>query len=127
MAYKLGRRSVKRLGDLHPDLAKVVRLAIKRTAVDFTVLETLRTTERQKVLFDNGASTTMNSKHLKQPSGFAEAVDLGAYVEGNVAWDWPLYYKIADAMKSAAEDLGIDIVWGGDWTTFKDGPHYQLA
>lgn len=38
----------------------------------------------------------------------------------------PLYYKIADAMKQAADELRIPIEWGGDWRTFKDGPHFQL-
>jgi len=125
--YKLGKRSNKRLEDLHPDLAKVVRRAIEITQIDFTVLETLRTEERQANLVEIGASKTMKSKHLKQKSGYAEAVDLGAWVDGQVDWSWPLYDKIAIAMKTAAEELGVDIIWGGDWVTFKDGPHYQLA
>jgi peptidoglycan L-alanyl-D-glutamate endopeptidase CwlK len=29
-------------------------------------------------------------------------------------------------MKDAAEQLGIQLEWGGDWKTFKDGPHFQL-
>ncbi len=29
-------------------------------------------------------------------------------------------------MKQAAEELGVEIVWGGDWVTIKDGPHFQL-
>jgi len=125
--YKLGKRSKKRLEDLHPDLAMVVRRAIEITPVDFTVLETLRSEERQQHLVEIGASKTMNSKHLLQKSGYAEAVDLGAWVDGQVDWSWPLYDKIAVAMKTAAEELGVDIIWGGDWVSFKDGPHYQLA
>jgi peptidoglycan L-alanyl-D-glutamate endopeptidase CwlK len=53
-------------------------------------------------------------------------VDLGAYVDGEVRWDWPLYYQIANAMKMAALEEGVDLEWGGDWKSFKDGPHYQL-
>jgi peptidoglycan L-alanyl-D-glutamate endopeptidase CwlK len=63
----------------------------------------------------------MNSRHLT-----GHAVDLVAYVGSEVRWDWPLYHKIADAMKRAANSLGVPIVWGGDWRTFKDGPHFEL-
>ncbi len=121
MAYVLGSRSRKRLDGVHLDLVEVVKRAIEITEVDFTVLEGLRTRERQQRLYDAGASQTMNSRHLT-----GHAVDLGAYVDGQVSWDWPLYYKIADAMKAAAKELDVPIEWGGDWTSFKDGPHYQL-
>jgi len=53
-------------------------------------------------------------------------VDLGAWVGDEVRWDWPLYHKIAAAMKEAAKQEGVSIVWGGGWRTFKDGPHFEL-
>ena len=121
MAYKLGKRSEGRLRGVHPDIARVVRRAIEISEIDFTVLEGLRTEARQKKLVAAGASKTMKSRHLT-----GHAVDLGAWVDGKVAWDWPLYHKIAAAMKLAARELKIPIQWGGDWTTFKDGPHFQL-
>lgn len=120
MTYKLGKKSRENLVGVHPDLILCVGRAIEITDVDFTVLEGMRTITRQKVLFNSGASRTMDSKHLK-----GDAVDLGAYVDGRVAWDWPLYHKIASAMKAAAKELGIKIQWGGDWKSFKDGPHFQ--
>jgi len=119
--YKLGIRSKQRLKGLHPDLVKVVERAIEISTVDFTVLEGLRTPERQKTLMEAGASQTLNSRHIT-----GHAVDLGAWVDDEVRWDWPLYYKIAAAMKEAARQLGVAIVWGGDWRTFKDGPHFEL-
>jgi len=121
MTFKLSKRSFKRLEGVHDDLAAVVAEAINRTTVDFTVLEGRRTLARQKKLVAAGASKTMNSRHLT-----GHAVDLGAYVGGRVAWDWPLYYEIADAMKESAKALDVPIEWGGDWTSFKDGPHFQL-
>lgn len=121
MAYKLSRRSLERLQRVHPDLVKVVMLAIELTEVDFGVTEGVRTIERQRELFAKGASKTMNSRHLT-----GHAVDLVAYVGSEMRWDWPLYHKIADAMKRAANSLGVPIVWGGDWKSFKDGPHFEL-
>lgn len=119
--YKLGQRSRLRLKGVHPDLVRVVEHAIDISAVDFTVLEGVRTPERQKLLRDLGASQTLNSRHIT-----GHAVDIGAVVDGEVRWDWPLYHKIASAMKQAAKELKIAIVWGGDWRRFKDGPHFEL-
>jgi len=122
MSFHLSQRSWKQLVDVHPDLVRVIENAIQKTEVDFTVLEGVRTLIRQRTLIDSGASTTMNSRHLT-----GHAVDLGAYVDGRIAWDWPLYHKIAAVMKDVAQVEGVAITWGGDWTTFPDGPHYQLS
>jgi len=120
--FILGSRSLSRLKGVHPDLVLVVKRAIQLTEVDFSVLEGLRTRTRQLELVRAGASQTMNSRHLT-----GHAVDLGAYVQGKVRWDWPLYHKIAGAMKRAARELEVPLEWGGDWKSFKDGPHFQLS
>ncbi len=119
--FVLSKKSLDRLSGVHPDLVRVVKRAIEITTVDFAVLEGVRSKSRQEQLVKAGASQTMNSRHLT-----GHAVDLGAYVSGSVRWDWPLYHKIAAAMKQAASELGVPLEWGGDWRTFKDGPHFQL-
>lgn len=119
--FQLSERSKRRLQGVHPDLVKVVERAIQITDTDFTVLEGIRTKARQAQLVASGASQTMNSRHIT-----GHAIDLGAYVAGQVRWDWPLYNKIAETMKKAAAEVGVPIEWGGDWTSFKDGPHFQL-
>lgn len=121
MTYTLGKRSRDRLVGVHPDLVKVVERAIEITTTDFTVLEGLRTIQRQQELLKSGASTTLKSRHLT-----GHAVDLGAFIGGEVRWDWPLYYKIAAAVKQAAKELVVPIEWGGSWKSFPDGPHFQL-
>ena len=119
--YTLSTRSLDRLNGVHPDLVSVVKLAIHLSEIDFVVLEGLRTKERQAQLLKAGASFTLKSRHLT-----GHAVDLGALVNKEVRWDWPLYHRIAKAVKQAAIDLDVPIVWGGDWRTFKDGPHFEL-
>ncbi len=106
---------------VHPDLVKVVKRAIEITECDFTVIEGVRSQVRQAQLVKSGASQTNNSRHLT-----GHAVDLAAWVNGTVSWDWKYYYQIEAAMKQAAKELGIEIEWGGDWKKFKDGPHWQL-
>lgn len=119
--YKLSNKSLSRLKGVHPDLVAVVKRAIEITEQDFSVLEGLRSYERQVELVNKGASKTMNSRHLT-----GHAVDLVPYGVSDM-WDWQYYYPIADAMKDAAQELGIDLEWGGDWNSFKDGPHFQLS
>jgi len=121
MSYALGPRSLERLVGVHPDLVRVVKRAIGESPLDFTVLEGLRTVERQKVLFAKGATRTMNSRHLT-----GHAVDLAPVINGQVSWDWPLYHKLALTVLAAAKDEGVPITWGGSWATFKDGPHWEL-
>lgn len=119
--FKLSKRSMDRLSGVHPDLVRVVGRAIEMTDMDFTVLEGVRSMARQQQLVASGASQTMASRHLT-----GHAVDLAPYVGGQVRWDWPLYYKLAATVKAAAAELNVPIEWGGDWTSFKDGPHFQL-
>jgi peptidoglycan L-alanyl-D-glutamate endopeptidase CwlK len=121
MSYVLGAKSLQRLEGVHPDLVRVFKRAIKLTQVDFAVIEGVRTKKRQAELVASGASKTMNSRHLT-----GHAVDIAPYVAGSIRWDWPLFHQIAPAVKQAAKELGVPIEWGGDWRTFKDGPHWQL-
>ena len=99
-----------------------MNLAIQLTTVDFAVIEGMRTLAKQKEYVQAGASSTMNSRHLT-----GHAVDLAAFVGKDLRWDWPLYHPIAAAMKEAAAKLNVPIEWGGDWKSFKDGPHFQLS
>ncbi|ARQ01875.1 M15 family metallopeptidase [Pseudorhodoplanes sinuspersici] len=126
MGFELSPRDRARLNGVHPDLVRVVDRAAETSDVEFTVLEGVRTTERQKQLVAKGASQTMNSRHIKAANGFGHAVDLAPLINGQVSWDWPLYHKLCPIVKDAAEQEGVAIEWGGDWKQFKDGPHWQL-
>jgi peptidoglycan L-alanyl-D-glutamate endopeptidase CwlK len=63
----------------------------------------------------------MRSRHLT-----GHAVDIAPWVDGTVSWAWPLYYKLAPAVKQASKECDVPVEWGGDWRSFKDGPHWQL-
>ncbi len=119
--FRLSARSRARLKGVHPDLTAVVDDAIARTPVDFMITEGLREPKRQAELVRAGASRTLNSRHLT-----GHAVDVAALVNGQVRWDWPLYPRIAEAFKAAAAARRVRIVWGGDWPTLRDGPHFEL-
>lgn len=121
MGYEFGARSLARLSGVHPDLVRVMKRAIGCSTLDFTVLEGLRTLDRQKQLMASGATRTMNSRHLT-----GHAVDIAPLINGEVRWDWPLYHQLAAIVKKAALEIEVPIQWGGDWRSFKDGPHWEL-
>lgn len=119
--FQLGAKSLEKLKGVHPDLVKVVQRAIQLSEIDFTVIEGLRTLERQKQLVAAKASKTMKSRHLD-----GHAVDLAGIVDGQVVINWHCAPIIAKAMKAAAAELKVPLEWGGEWASFPDGPHFQL-
>ena len=154
MAFKLSQRSFQRLVGVHPKLVETVKKAIEYTDVDFGVIFGVRDLATQERLYKSGKSQTMKSKHLIQDDGYAHAVDLMAYDSGEPSWDIVDYDNIADAMRKAAQEVGIELIWGAAWhklltvspdtaenlmneyidlrrsegrRPFIDGPHFQLA
>ncbi len=126
---ELTRSSTDKLKGVHPDLIRVVKRCAanwKDTQFTFGLTCGARSLEEQKILVKKGASKTLRSRHIPAKNGYAHAVDVIAMIDGKVRWDWPLYDKIAVAMKAAAKAEKVAVEWGGDWASFKDGPHYQL-
>ena len=148
MGYKLSQLSRDRLKGVKPQLIEVVERAIQISEVDFRVTEGVRTLTRQKELLKAGSTTTLNSRHLT-----GDAVDLAPMVGREVRYDWALVYKVAEAMRTAALELGVKVRWGGVWDknladlkgglsddvadyaarrkaagkrVFLDGPHFEL-
>lgn len=143
----LSNRSRQNLVGVHPDLVRVVLRAIEITSQDFAVLDGLRTIEEQTALVASGASKTMDSRHLT-----GHAVDLVPVVNGKLRWEIGPCCAIAEAVRSAAQQCGVQVRWGGDWEilngyidppeeliaeyvercrsqgkrAFIDGPHFEL-
>jgi len=125
--YNLSLRSRQRLSGVNPLLVEVVKRAIEITKQDFFVGEGVRSVERQKKLVASGASRTMNSRHIT-----GHAVDLHPYpydgdhdVDGVPnSDDYDAYKPIVDAMRQAADELGVALVHGYDWGW--DAPHHEM-
>lgn len=122
MTRQYSARSLKNLNGIHPDLRRVIDRALQDSSLDFVVIEGLRTRTRQRQLVASGASKTLDSRHI---TGHAvDLVPIGP--NGKAAFDWPLYDRLGPAVKAAAKVEGVALDWGGDWTSFKDGPHFEL-
>ena len=120
---RFSSRSLNSLQGVHPDLVRVVCRALVDGRLDFVVIEGLRSLATQKRYVAQGASRTMNSRHL-----YGLAVDVVPINPENkrAEFNWELYALLAPDFKAAAEKEQVAIIWGGDWTTFKDGPQFEL-
>lgn len=122
MTRRYSKRSLKNLRGIHPDLRRVIDRALQDSPLDFTVIEGLRSEDRQRQLVAEGSSWTMNSRHLT-----GHAVDLLPIGhDGKAAFAWPLYHKLGPAVEAAAKAEGVPITWGGRWSRLRDGPHFEL-
>lgn len=143
MAITLGQRSLARLDGVHPKLVRVILLAatLARPEDDFTVLEGIRTPERQRELYAKGRTVpgkivtwTLKSNHFRNPrTGFGHAVDLAPFP---IDWDNTARFdRLAMLMFRAASIERVKIRWGADWDQDgkprekgeSDSPHFELA
>lgn len=144
MSYEFGLGSQARMLGLHPNLTKVLNLAIETSDIDFTILEGVRSDEQCYINFGKGRTTKeclavdcpakyaqpgqfkvtwvghpLSSNHRKKADGFGYAVDIYPYpvslvLDHKSGWE-PLFDKIAKVMFKAAKELNISIRWGADW------------
>ena len=119
--FNFSKASLDKMNGVDSKLVNLMKEAIKDSPYDFGITEGIRTLERQKELFAQGKTKTLKSYHL-----VGKAVDVKVYVNGEITWDFKYYKEVADHIKEVAKKLGYVITWGGDWKTFKDGPHFQI-
>lgn len=148
--HYLSNRDRQRLVGVNKKLVEVVTEAYRITPYPLMVIEGVRSEEKQAEYVKIGASRTMNSRHLT-----GHAVDIGVMDGKELSWHWPLYYRLAIIMRQAAENVGVELRWGGVWDRYMsqftrpiaeevalyvaryrrnnsdrhpliDGPHYEL-
>lgn len=110
-----------KLQGVHPDLQRVMYEAITNSPYDFRITEGVRSRARQEELFAAGKSQTMNSRHLT-----GHAVDIAIVFDGQISWDMSLYREVSKHILAVAVLNDVPLIWGGNWKTLKDGPHFEL-
>ena len=103
---RFGKRSRERMRGVDSRLINVMNELIK--LMDVTIIEGLRTKERQEELVAKGASKTKFSKHIE-----GKALDVAPY-----PIDWENrdgFYYMGGMIRGIAQQLGYDIRYGGDW------------
>jgi peptidoglycan LD-endopeptidase CwlK len=118
-----------KLTGVHPSLVKLAKKAGEK--YNIIILEGVRDASRQKELFEQGKSKTLNSKHLIQKDGYSHAIDIAP---DPVNWnDREQFVALSFYLKGLADSIGIEIRQGVDWDGdlnikehWFDGPHIEL-
>jgi peptidoglycan L-alanyl-D-glutamate endopeptidase CwlK len=104
--YKFGKRSRERLKGVDAKLVNVLNELIK--IMDVTVIEGLRSAERQEELLKKGATKVKYSKHME-----GKAVDIAPYP---IDWDdRDRFHYMGGMIRGIAKQLNVNVRWGGDW------------
>jgi peptidoglycan L-alanyl-D-glutamate endopeptidase CwlK len=123
-------RSEARIQTLHPKAQKAARIFLRKVldaGLNVRILSGTRTYAEQNALFRIGRfgdtrSKVTNARGGQSNHNFGIAWDIGIFDDdGRYLPDSPLYREAADA------GLVDGLEWGGNWISFKDTPHYQLA
>ena len=124
--FKLTTTDLAKLKGVDPKLAKVIIEAAKTAPAPFKVLEGLRTAARQAQYYKAGTSM-LDGVKKKSKHQLGKAVDIVPFIGGKVInRSWTPFYPMAANVKATAKRLGVKVTWGGDWTSFKDGPHFEV-
>jgi len=108
---RFGKTSKKRLEGVDTKLVNVLNELIK--IMDVTIIEGLRTQERQEQLLKKGATKVKYSKHME-----GKAVDLSPYP---IDWDnRDGFHYMGGMIRGIAKQLGVKVRWGGDWDSDGD-------
>ena len=104
---KFGKRSKQRLKGVDSKLVNVLNEVVKY--FDITIIEGLRSQERQNKLVSEGKSKTKFGKHVQ-----GKAVDIAPYpIDWNARDD---FHYLGGFVLGVASRMGIDVRWGGDWS-----------
>ncbi len=125
---KFSKRSLSVLSTVDDRLQAIFMEAIEECPIDFGIPSTggLRTAKMQHELYLDGKSKA-DGYRLESYHQSGCAIDVYAYVDGKASWEKEHLTIISETVKRVAKRMGVLIVWGGDWKTFVDMPHYQVA
>ena len=108
--YKFGKRSKSRLKGIDPRLREVLDELIK--IMDVTIIEGVRSTEKQQEYFKKGKRKIDGIKKKGQHQ-IGKAVDLAPYP---IDWnDRDRFYYMGGMLRGIGHMLGYKLRFGGDW------------
>ena len=121
-------RSERCIRTLHPKAQRAAReflTALQGAGIDGRIISGTRTYAEQDALYKKGrfgdtSPRVTNAKGGQSNHNFGIAWDIGIFNAGK-------YLTTAKPYKEAAAFRPASVEWGGDWQTFPDLPHYQIA
>ena len=119
---KLSAKSQAKLNTCHSDLIKLIE-AVAETEKCAVICGFRGRYEQEKAYYEGKSKAKFGqSKHNYKPSQAVDVVPLPKKWE-----DIPAFEKLGEKIMAKAEELGIKIKWGRDFTGLKDYPHFELV
>jgi peptidoglycan L-alanyl-D-glutamate endopeptidase CwlK len=132
--HTYGTSSNAKLDQAHPEIARVMRRAIKMTpiAIDLTIVWTFRNKAEQNGIdprFTNARwPSSYHNAELDDGTPCSEAVDFAPLVNGKIPWaDTKLFAYVAGIIYAAAVIEDVELVWGCDFDNDGDTTDQSLA
>ena len=137
--HRFSQKSSEKLDTCHGELRVLFKRVLEVCPLDITIIEGMRSNERQQELYDTGMSKLQagQSKHnVTEKEPLSRAVDVAPLTENGIEWEnRELWLHFGGYVKGVAREMGIPIRWGGDWDgdfsfkdqTFHDMPHFELG
>ncbi|OMD64688.1 hypothetical protein BSK62_17110 [Paenibacillus odorifer] len=132
-------KSSKRLIGLHPVVLAAATVLIERCyarGVPILITQGLRTIAEQNMLYGQGrtkpGAIVTNAKGGYSYHNFGLAVDFALLLSDGSSVSWDMCRdgndnQVADWHDVVKEAKALGFEWGGDWTSFKDYPHFQMV
>jgi peptidoglycan L-alanyl-D-glutamate endopeptidase CwlK len=116
-----------KLKDVHPDLVILIEAYGKDN--DIIIVDGHRDKEAQDKAYKIGNTRVKypNSKHNSTPS---MAVDIAPTKDKGKTIDWrdlDIFREMGRDILFLSKKMGIKVMWGGDWSQFRDYPHVELV
>lgn len=131
-------KSAARLSGLHPVVHAAATALLERCyarGVNIVITQGLRTIAEQDALYAQGRTKSgqivTNAKGGYSYHNFGVAIDFALLLpDGSVSWDAKRDGDgdgVADWSEVVQEAKALGFGWGGDWTSIKDYPHFDMT
>lgn len=150
--YSLSKNSQANVDTCAPIIKRLVERAMeiantrKLHCPDWGVSSGKRTTDEQFNMYRKGRSMVIKdkgsseyavvdpSKVVTNADGYTNksahqtglAFDIYCYVDGKTNYDFDNLAAVATCLFAAASDLEEQLVWGGNWISLTDAPHFEV-
>lgn len=129
MSFKYGKKSKIELEKVDPRLKELMEEVLKISQIDISIVEGLRTMERQKELVRAGKSQTLKSKHIE-----GKALDFAPCIRGCVSFNEKDAIFLSGFILAVARTKGLKVKVGAIWdhasitdNSFVDAFHLELV
>jgi peptidoglycan L-alanyl-D-glutamate endopeptidase CwlK len=137
--YKFGMNSLNHRKQVINPLVRIVDRALAYGIMDFSLIESIRSKEKQNKYFMDGRSKLpwpKGNHNVEHEGELAKALDIVPCINGKLSWKRVHCLTLSGIILAAAVEEGIKLRWGGNWDMdgepitdqdYQDLVHYEVV